>query len=49
MNACAKMFNMQNKDGFVIMSGFDTLTAEFFPINNLDSTIVVTDVVGTQS
>jgi len=49
MNACAKMFNMQNKDGFVIMSGFDTLTPEFFPINNLDSTILVTDVVGTQS
>ena len=48
MNAFVKMAQMQNKDGFVLMSGFDTLTPEFFPINNLDSTILVTDIVGTQ-
>jgi len=48
MAACAKMFNMQNKSGFVVMSDFDTLTPETFPINNLDSTILVTDVQGTQ-
>jgi hypothetical protein len=48
MAACAKMFNMQNKSGFVVMSDFDTLTPETFPINNLDSTILVTDVQGAQ-
>jgi len=47
--AVVKMLQMQNKDGFVVMSGFDTLTDEFFPINNLDTTIAVTDIVGTQS
>jgi len=48
--AVVKMAQFQPKDGFTVMAAFNaTGGVETFPINNLDSTILVTNVQYTAS